>query len=84
MALNIKNPATIKLVRELSKVTGETMTAGITASVRERLDRVRGENGAELAKRLVEIGKDCSAHLRGPSRYLDHGKLLYNRKGLPR
>ena len=84
MAMNIKNQETQKLARELANLTGETMTAAITEAVRERLDRVRGEHGTGLADRLVNIGKECAAHLQEPYRSVDHGELLYNEKGLPR
>jgi antitoxin VapB len=84
MALNIKNEETQKLVQELAKLTGESMTAAITEAVRERLDRVRAEHGTSLADRLVKIGKDCAVHLQEPYRSVDHGELLYNEKGLPR
>jgi antitoxin VapB len=84
MALNIKNEETQKLAQELAKLTGESMTAAITEAVRERLDRVRGEQGTSLADRLVKIGKDCAAHLQESYRSVEHGELLYNEKGLPR
>ena len=84
MALNIKNEEAQKLAKELARRTGESMTAAITEALRERLDRVRGEQGSDLADRLVKIGKDCAAHLREPFRSVDHGELLYNEKGLPR
>ncbi|MGA8222013.1 MAG: type II toxin-antitoxin system VapB family antitoxin [Candidatus Acidiferrales bacterium] len=84
MAMNIKNAETQKLAKELSKLTGESMTAAITEAVRERLERVRTELGTSLADRLVKIGKDCAAHLEERYRSVDHGELLYNEKGLPR
>jgi antitoxin VapB len=84
MSLNIKNERTQKLARELAKLTGESMTAAVTEAVRERLDRVREEQGVGLADRLLKIGKDCAAHLKEPYRSVDHGELLYNEKGLPR
>jgi antitoxin VapB len=84
MAMNIKNEKTQKLTQELAKLTGESLTAAVTESVRERLNRVRSEQGDGLADRLVKIGKDCAAHLHEPFRSVDHGELLYNDKGLPR
>lgn len=84
MALNIKNKEAQNLARELAKLTGESMTAAVTEAVRERLDRVRSEHGAGLADRLMKIGKDCAAHLQEPFRSIDHGKLLYDEKGMPR
>lgn len=84
MAMNIKNPETQKLARELAKATGENMTAAITEAVRERLDRVRKQRGDSLADRLLKIGRDCASHLREPSKAIDHGELLYDERGLPR
>jgi antitoxin VapB len=83
MPLSIKNAETERLARDLAKLTGENVTAAITEAVRERLERVRSEHGIGLADRLVQIGKDCAAHLREPFRSIDHGVLLYNEKGLP-
>ncbi len=60
------------------------MTAAVTEAVRERLHRLRDEQGAGLAGRMLKIGKDCAAHLKEPYRSVDHGELLYNEKGLPR
>jgi antitoxin VapB len=84
MALNIKNDETQKLVHELSKLTGETLTAAVTEAVRERLERVQNTLGAGLADRLIRIGKECAAHLREPYRSAEHGDILYDERGLPR
>jgi len=84
MALNIKNGEAQQLAQELADLTGESMTAAVTEAVRERLDRVRQEQGDGLVERLLQIGKDCAAHLKPHYRTVDHGKLLYDEKGLPR
>jgi antitoxin VapB len=84
MGLNIKNEETHRLVEELARLTGESLTAAVTRAVRERLDRVRRERSVSLAERLVAIGKDCAAHLKEPFRSADHGELLYDERGLPR
>jgi len=84
MGLNIKNEETHQLVRELSERTGETMTTAVTTAVRERLERVRREQGQGLADRLLAIGKDCAARLKEPFRSADHADLLYDERGLPR
>jgi antitoxin VapB len=84
MAINIKNDETHKLAQKLAKLTGESMTAAITEALRERLERLRAEEGDDLAMRLVQIGQDCAAHLKEPFRSVDHGELLYDEKGLPR
>ena len=84
MAINIKSDEAQRLTKELSELTGESMTAAVTEAVRERLERVRSERGNGLADRLLKIGKDCAEHLREPYRSAEHGALLYNEKGLPR
>ncbi len=84
MGLNIKNEETHRLVEELARLTGESMTTAVTEAVRERLERVRRARGISLADRLIAIGKDCAAHLREPFRSVDHGELLYDERGLPR
>jgi antitoxin VapB len=84
MGLNIKNDETYRLVEELAKLTGETLTGAVTQAVRERLDRLNRQRGARLADRLLLIGKDCAARLKDPFRSADHGDLLYDERGLPR
>jgi len=84
MSLNIKDEEAHRLARQLAKVTGESMTHAVTEAVRERLNRVRGAQEIRLSARLLEIGRDCAAHLKEPFRSLDHGSLLYDEKGLPR
>jgi antitoxin VapB len=83
MNLNIKNKEAHKLAQQLAKLTGESMTEAVTEAMRERLERVRRERGVALSDRLLEIGKDCAAHLKEPFRSIDHGPLLYEEKGLP-
>ena len=45
MSLNIKNEKTHRRVRELARLTGESMTAAVDKAVQERLERVRGTKG---------------------------------------
>lgn len=84
MGMNIKNDEAYRLTKRLSQLTGETMTAAVTEAVRERLERVEREQGADLAERLLAIGRDCAAHLKEPFRTIDHDALLYDEHGLPR
>jgi antitoxin VapB len=84
MGLNIKNAETYRLVEELAKRTGESMTTAITVAVRERLQRIRSEQGEGLADRLLRIGKDCAKRLKEPYRSASHDALLYDERGLPR
>jgi antitoxin VapB len=84
MSLNIKNEKTHRLVRELARLTGESMTAAVDKAVRERLERMRETKNDGLAERLLKIGRECAAHLKEPYRSIDHGDLLYDEKGLPK
>ena len=47
MALNIKDEETHRLVSELAKETGESLTLAVKVSVKERLDRHREERKRE-------------------------------------
>jgi antitoxin VapB len=84
MSLNLKNDEAHKLARELSAITGESMTEAVTRAVRERLHRVKRERTGSLSERLLEIGKDCASRLQEPVKSLDHDALLYDENGLPK
>ena len=84
MSMNIKNKEAYHLTRQLSELTGESLTTAITEAVRERLDRVRRERGVNLAERLLLIGRDCAAHLRRPFRTVNHADMLYDDRGRPK
>lgn len=47
MALSIKTQEADRLARELSSLTGETMTDAVTKALRERLERLRTEQEAQ-------------------------------------
>lgn len=62
MALNIKDPATEKFVRELASATGETVTTAVRRAAEERLERVRRDQPTRsLADEILEIGRRCAA-----------------------
>lgn len=62
MPLNIKDPETDRLARELADATGETLTGAVAVAVRERLERVRGRpRGRDLASELDLIARRCAA-----------------------
>jgi antitoxin VapB len=84
VSLNIKNEETHRLVRQLARLTGESMTSAVDQAVRERLDRVRAGRGDGLAERLLKIGKECASLWKEPYRSVDHRELLYDEKGLPK
>ena len=43
-----------------------------------------GNPKKDLVERILEIGKDCTAHLKEPYKSGDHGDLLYDEQGLPK
>ena len=85
MSLNIKNDETCRLARELARLTGESMTAAITAALRERLERETHARSVETRlKAMRAIAKRCAKDLKpGPSA-VEHGDLLYDERGLPK
>jgi antitoxin VapB len=85
MAMNIKNPETERLARELARRNGETVTMAITVALKERLEREkeaekresRMEWLEELTQRTAPLLKDCP-----PSDKV--GDLLFDKEtGLP-
>jgi len=84
MSLNIKSDKTHRMVRELARLTGQSMTAAVEQAVRERLERVRGSSRKDMAERILEIGRDCAAHLKEPYKSMDIDELLYDEKGMPK
>ena len=83
MSLNIKSEETHRRVRELPRLTGETMTQAVDRAVAERLDRLtRTRNRTRRADKLLQIGRECAAlpvlDARSPE------DMLYDDRGLPR
>ncbi|HSQ21037.1 MAG TPA: type II toxin-antitoxin system VapB family antitoxin, partial [Blastocatellia bacterium] len=83
-SMNIKNKEAYRLTKELSKLTGESLTTAVMKAVRERLDRVRRERRVDLTERLLAIGRDCAAHLKEPFRTINHEDMLYDDRGPPK
>jgi antitoxin VapB len=84
MSLNIKNEKTHRRVRELARLTGESMTAAVDKAVQERLERVRRPKDDAFVERILKIGRECAPLWKEPYRSMDHGDLLYDEKGLPK
>ena len=81
MSLNIKNEETHRLVRKLAHITGESMTGAVDNAVRERLERVRGKSKEGMAEKLMKIGQECAARLKGPLKPMEI-EDLYDERGL--
>jgi antitoxin VapB len=84
MSLNLKNNEAHRLAKQLARLTGENMTEAVTQAMRERMAQLRQGHGDRLSDRLLEIGRDCAAHMKEPFRSVDHGDFLYGDDGLPK
>ena len=83
MHLNIKNDEAHRLASELSRLTGESLTAAVTSALRERLDRQRRRLArGDVASRLMELGQRYAA-LPGGSQQSPEEILGYDENGLP-
>ena len=86
MTMNIKNPETVRLARELAKRTGESLTVAVTVALRERLERQesagRPESRMEWLKRITAITAPLMNDGRTSKELFDE---LYDEKtGLPK
>ena len=62
MAISIKDAETDQLAREISQLTGESITTAVAKALRDRLLRERSRQGSTaLAEELLEIGRRCAA-----------------------
>jgi len=87
MALNIKNPETYRLARELADETGLSMTAAVTEAVRQQLARIRaaqGDDAEARVERMLQLAAEIRR--RAPVGYFDQDfdELLYDEAGLPK
>lgn len=83
MALNIRNPVTERLAREVAELTGETKTDAVTTALRDRLERLRRERvHRSLADELDEIARHC-ASLPVLDARPEEEILGYDEQGLP-
>jgi antitoxin VapB len=83
VALSIKDEEADRLAREIAAETGESITAAVLNSLRERKRRLagRGKPGT-LARDLMRIGEHFSALPVHDTRSLE--EMLYGDDGLPR
>ena len=82
MSLNVKDPEAHRLAQAIAEETGETMTRVVTEALRERYQKLRNRKGKASVKELLAIAQRISAQVKRP--YIDHGKYLYDKHGLPK
>jgi antitoxin VapB len=64
VALSLKDPETDRLARELSKLTGESLTEAVRNALIDRLARERlrrGRPAPRLAEALEALAQECAA-----------------------
>ena len=84
MALQLEAPETIRLVEELSQLTGESTEFAVEVAVRERIDRIRSvEARIARAAELQALVDRLASRFEEPYRSLDPGEWLYGEDGLP-
>jgi antitoxin VapB len=82
MALSIKTEEADRLARELAEATHETLTEAVTVALRERLERVRGRQRADIVSRLDRLAVEYRALPVYDSRGADE-IIGYDANGLP-
>ena len=83
MPLSIRNPETEKLARQVSRLTGETLTDAISKSLAERLERLkRAHKERSLRRDIDEILARVDALPELDTRTADE-ILGYDENGLP-
>ena len=79
MSINIKNPETVRLIRELAGLTGEGQTEAVTAAVRERIERLSLNNEQkDRLERILAIAAETAPLLKD----FDMDEALYGADGL--
>lgn len=78
MALNIEDEKIHDAVRQLAKLTGESQEQAVAIAVNERLAKVKQE---DLADTLLALGRRTAERMTTATAQLDHGELLYDRRG---
>jgi antitoxin VapB len=87
MSLNIKNPETYRLAKELAEQTGESITTAVTEALRAKLDEVKRKKRpkGELAAELMRLGREAASRMTEEERHFDYDAFLYDEEtGLPK
>ncbi len=84
MALNIKDPETDRLARQLAELTDENITDAVKAALRDRLEREQRRRGKKIDWKLLREKQDEVAQLPVVDRRNADELLDYDEWGLPR
>lgn len=80
MALSVKNQEADRLARELSELTGESLTEAVLVALQERLERERRRPG--IGRRLSRLVAEVAGYPVVDRRSADE-ILGYDEQGLP-
>ena len=85
MGVNIKNPRTERLIKELAGLAGEGQTEAVTKAVEERIERFRRLKGHGRYEAMMAIADKMAPLFKPPFDKIDHDEMLYDEKtGLPK
>ena len=84
MALNIKDPQTDRLARQLADLTDESITDAVKTALRERLEREQRRRGKSIDWELLRAKQEEIAQLPVADRRDPDELLDYDETGLPR
>jgi len=57
--MNIKNEEAHSLALEVAELTGESITAAVINSLKERLARLKSGKNTSVSEQLLKIGEDA-------------------------
>ena len=89
-SLNIKNPETTRMVKELAALKGVSLVVAVTQAVQEKLEREKaerepaGKTQKSRSELLMEFAKEYTARVKDPIHSWEIDALLFDEDGLPK
>jgi hypothetical protein len=71
------------MAAELAALRGVSLSKAVTDAIRNELEREKQHRARTgRSSELLEIGRRCAAHIRGPVSSRDHAAILYDERGI--
>lgn len=88
-SVNIKNPETTRMIRELAALEGISLVEAVTGAVKEKLEKEKAAHQAAMPRKsrselLMEFAKEYTARVKNPIHSWEIDELLYDEDGLPK